>query len=95
MTPAEVNGRIKAFVEGQNRVLEGHDTLAWMIGSYVAQGYHNPKKYPKKPDMVKTKPRMTAPMEDDDIKAILTTFAQVHNVIEEGKNGGNAGRTTD
>jgi hypothetical protein len=84
MTPAEVKGRIKAH----ERAIEDVDVLAWLIGAYVAHGFHDPKHYPKKPNaVVQTKPKGT--MDDDDIKDALTVFAQAHNAAEKGKTHGN------
>jgi hypothetical protein len=84
MTPAEINGHIKAFSESQNRAMERLDTLAWMIGNYVAQGHHQPKKYPKKPDMVKIQ-KPIKEMDEAGIKDSLIAFAELHNAIEGGK----------
>jgi hypothetical protein len=89
MTPAEISGRLMAHTATLNSQLEGYDTLAWMIGSYVAQGYHQPKKYPKKPDMVKVKQK-TKPMDEESIRDTLIAFAEIHNEIEGAKHGGNA-----
>lgn len=86
MTPAEISGRLRAHRASENQRIEGYDTLAWMIGNYVAQGYHQPKKYPKKPDMVKAqgyKPAMD--MDDENIKTVLTAYAEMHNAVEGAK----------
>ncbi len=57
-----------------------------MIGSYVAQGYHQPKKYPKNPDMVKIQDiKPGKDMDDESIKTVLTAFAEIHNTIEGAK----------
>ena len=91
MTPAEINGRIKAYSEAQNRAMERIDALAWMVGSYTAQGYHQPKKYPKKPDMVKTKAKLLDEPEDEELmKDKLTAFASIHNTLEGGLDGSHA-----
>lgn len=88
MTPAEVKGRIKAHETARKQAMLDADALAWMIGSYVAHGFHDPKHYPKKPNMVvQEKPKGT--MDDDDIKDALTVFAQAHNAAEKGKTHGN------
>lgn len=84
MTPAEISGRLMAHTATLNSQLEGYDTLAWMIGSYVAQGYHQPKKYPKKPDMVKIQ-KPIKEMDEAGIKDSLIAFAELHNAIEGGK----------
>ena len=88
MTPAEVKGRIKAHETAQKQAMLDADALAWMIGTYVAHGFHDPKHYPKKPNMVE-KPLPKGTMDDDDIKDALTVFAQAHNAAEKGKTHGN------
>jgi hypothetical protein len=90
MTPAEVKGRIKAHEIAQKRAVEDADVLAWLIGSYVAHGFHDPKHYPKKPNVVaRAKPLPKGTMDDDDIKDALTVFAQTHNAAEKGKTHAN------
>lgn len=81
MTPKEINGRMTAFSANIKREIEHKDILAWMIGNYVACGYHNPKKYPKKPTMSK-EALPDKEMGEDDMKTVLTTFAEIHNTIE-------------
>ena len=90
MCPNEIKGRLNAFSKGIRRGFEGHDDLAWMIGSYVAHGFHDPKKYPKKPCMVKREIPLKG---NDDVKDALMMFADTHN--KGVANGGHAGRTTD
>ena len=89
MCPNEIKGRLKAFSVTQKVVLENYDILAWMIGSYVAHGHHDPKHYPRKPEMIKKEVKIKV-MDEESIKETLTTFATIHNSIEEGKNGSNA-----
>ena len=90
MTPAEVKGRIKAHETAQKRAAEDADVLAWLIGSYVAHGFHDPKHYPKKPNVVaQAKPLPKGTMDDDDIKDALTVFAKAHNAAERDKTHGN------
>ena len=90
MTPAEVKGRIKAHEIAQKRAIEDADMLAWMIGHYASFGFHDPKHYPKKPNMVvQAKPLPKGTMDDDDIKDALTVFAQTHNAAEKGKTHAN------
>lgn len=95
MTPAEVKGRIKAHEIAQKRAVEDADVLAWLIGSYVAHGFHDPRHYPKKPNAVtQTKPQPKSIMGDEDIKDALVVFAQAHNAAEKGKTH-DLRRTTD
>lgn len=90
MTPAEVKGRIKAREIAQKQATQDADALAWMIGSYVAHGFHDAKHYPKNPNMVvREKPLPKGTMDDDDIKDALTVFAQAHNAAEKGKTHAN------
>lgn len=94
MTPKEVNGRLRAFSAAQQQTMVLMDTLAWMIGQYSAQAYHAPKNYPKKPCTVKANaPRQAGePLDEDTMKSLLKTYAEIHNTIEEVNNR-DAGRT--
>jgi hypothetical protein len=88
MTPREIDGRMKAWSANVQRHREDMDDLAWMIGHYAAWGYHNPKQYPKKPNLiskVNIPDEDDEPMPDESMKAILTGFAEIHNAIEGGK----------
>ncbi len=51
-TPREVRWALKAFAAKKRRELELTDTLAWLIGQYVAIGVNAPKKYPNRPNIV-------------------------------------------
>jgi len=86
MCPKEIQGRLIAFSASIKRGLEGYDDLAFMVGSYVAHSFHDPKKYPKKPCMVKRDIRIVP--EQDDVKGTLMAFVETHNEVV--KNGGNA-----
>lgn len=81
MTPAEVNGRIRASGAERNTASENLDLLAWMIGHYSAKAYHEPNKYPKKQIFFehKAEPRE---MDEDSMKEILGAYAEIHNAIE-------------
>ena len=81
MTPAEVSGRLKAHAARQQTAMERMDMLAWMTGVYAAKGYHDPKKYPKRPNLIE-KPRATDAMDEDTMKTVLTAYAEIHNTIE-------------
>lgn len=86
MTPAEVNGRIRALGAERNSASEQLDLLAWMIGRYCAKGYHEPNKYPRKPEIIDTKqPIPSDEMDEDSMKTILTAYAEVHNTVEGAK----------
>jgi hypothetical protein len=83
MTPAEINGRIEAYSANRQRQIENMDALAWMQGAYNARGYHEPKKYPNKPEMAKNKINLPEEPEDEELmKDKLITFAGIHNTIE-------------
>jgi hypothetical protein len=84
MTPCEITGRLKAHAKAQREELERVDLTAWMIGSYVAQGYHQPKKYPKKPSMIEKEIKIETE-EPEIMKNKLMTFATIHNTIEGAK----------
>ena len=81
MTPREIKGRTKAYTQNLTQQAENIDLLAWAIGGYVAQGYHDPKHYPDKPRTTKTK-ISSQRMEDDSMKDVLTAYAEIHNTIE-------------
>lgn len=68
--------------------LDNLDVLAWMIGMYSARAYHDPKHYPKRANLVETKQSAQLAqydMEEDNMKTILTGYAEIHNTIEEAK----------
>lgn len=68
---------MKAYQAQAERALESNDTLAWMIGSYVARGFHDPRKYPRKPVFATKK--QTTTMTDSDMKNAMREFAERHN----------------
>ena len=83
MTPAEVNGRIRALGAERSAKNEQLDWLAWMTGRYAARGYHEPGKYPRKPEIIDTKQSIPSDEMDEDImKTILTAYAETHNTVE-------------
>lgn len=60
--------------------------MAWMVGLYTAKGVNDPKRYPKKPNLIRVeKPKPIIEMDDNGMQTILTAFAEVHNAIEERK----------
>lgn len=85
MTAREVKGRIKAYNAVLRREKENDDALAWMVGYYGMQGFHQPKKYPKNPSVIKHETAIDndlEPMDDEVMQTMLTSFAEVHNTIE-------------
>lgn len=82
MTPKEISGRMKAFHKNARHESEKIDVLAWMTGLYVARGYHDPEHYPTKPDFIKAEYKEPVEMEEETIKDVLTTFAEIHNAIK-------------
>ena len=63
------------------------DALAWMAGQYVGMAQNNPKKYPRQPQFYKPEVREKAVrgMGDDEMKTVLTAYAETHNIIEEAR----------
>lgn len=74
----------QAVIKQRNEAI---DLAAWMIGHYTSWAYHNPKKYPKKPNMTKQTHKPVDDMEEDDIKEIMSAYAEMHNAAE-GMRGG-------
>lgn len=66
---------------------EAIDLAAWMIGQYAGLAYHNPKKYPRKPNTAKQTIAPVDDMDEDDIKEIMSAYAEMHNAAE-GMRGG-------
>ena len=83
MTPAEVNGRIRALGAERSAKNEQLDLLAWMIGRYASKGYHEPGKYPRKPEIIDIKQSIPSDeMDEDSMKTILTAYAETNNPVE-------------
>lgn len=87
MTPREIEGRITARNKQQDETAMNYDFLAWAVGLYAGRSYHQPKKYPNKPDIIdkrKQRPDKTPPQEQGEqmIKDMLTVFAETHNAAE-------------
>lgn len=63
------------------------DALAWMAGQYVGMAQNNPKKYPRQPQFYKPEVREKAVrgMGDEEMKTVLTAYAETHNIIEEAR----------
>lgn len=87
MTPKQINGMIEAHGAQYRQIAEQNDLLAWMTGAYVGRAFNPKTDYPNKPDLiVKQYIGSEDVMEEDDMKSILTAFAETHNVIEGIKN---------
>ena len=89
MTPKEVQGRLIARAKQEEQRMsrmDNLDALAWMIGVYSARAYHDPNHYPKRANLVETKqsiqPGNEVSMDTENMKTILTGFAEIHNTIE-------------
>lgn len=72
MTPVEIEWALAALAARQRRALEQADLLAWLTGRYVAFAAHAPKRYPRRPDGVRTENR---PMSDAEMKRVLMNLA--------------------
>lgn len=88
MEPVEINGRLSAHTANRKRHEKELDLLAWMIGDYTARGYHEPKKYPRSPNKIKDTAPM-ADMEEEDLKTVLSAYAELHNETVRGDLSGN------
>lgn len=99
MTPAEITGRLMANIHNRNKHNRDLDWLAWASGLYMGKAYHEPKKFPKRPDLFKEQSaaapkKSEEPVEEEAIKDMLIMYAEMHNTSEEVKtNGSNARRT--
>ena len=92
MTPAEVKGRLKARERAYKRNLEDMDALAWMIGHYAAFGYHDPKHYPCKANIVaKDASEPPKTMSESEIQDALTVFVLANNAAAKEKTHDNRG----
>jgi len=87
MTPKEMQGRMAAHTKQQEQRMAQLDALAWMTGQYVGTAQHNPKKYPRQPQFYKPEVREKAVrgMGDEEMKTVLTAYAETHNIIEEAR----------
>ena len=87
MTPKEMQGRMAAHTKQQEQRMAQLDALAWMTGQYVGTAQNNPKKYPRQPQFYKPEVREKAvrSMGDEEMKTVLTAYADTHNIIEEAR----------
>ena len=76
-----------AHTKQQEQRMAQLDALAWMAGQYVGMAQNNPKKYPRQPQFYKPEVREKAVrgMGDEEMKTVLTAYAETHNIIEEAR----------
>lgn len=61
LSPREIEWRFRALAQRRRMQGENIDLLAFLVGRYVALGFHAPKKYPRKPNSLAYPPKeMTA-----------------------------------
>ena len=63
MTPRELMARIERLARRREDELRSLDTLAWLVGQYVAVALKAPGRYPAKPDRVRTRAQGDAAMQ--------------------------------
>lgn len=73
LTPVEIEWKLAAFAACEQRRLERMDEAAWLVGRYVAIGLNAPRRYPRRPDAVKRRPRT---MSDDEMKRVFAGLAE-------------------
>lgn len=85
MTPAEINGRMRAHSAYLEQAAERDNTIAWLTGKYAAYAHHAPKKYPMKPWLLKEE--QPKAMTETDMKDTMRAFmAKQREVSEVGDN---------
>ena len=70
-----MNGRTRAYTKRLSMDMDSISVLAWLTGNYNAHAYHDPKHYPKKPEVSKPPKKMS----EKAIKNTLIAFAEIHN----------------
>lgn len=81
---------MKAHMNNVRREAEQLDLLAWLIGSYAAHAYHEPKKYPTRPRYIRADTENNK-MSDDEMKRFMQKLSTDQKDVK--KNGSDAGRT--
>ncbi|MGI6239178.1 MAG: hypothetical protein ACOYI5_06080 [Christensenellales bacterium] len=71
LTPAELSLRYEAAREGALERLKLLDTLAWLIGQYVAMAMNAPRKYPAQPNRVRR-----AAATDEEMRRVMEGIAR-------------------
>lgn len=81
MCPREIKGRINAYHAGKAERIENMDKLSWMIGLYSGKAYHDPKNYPRNPEIIKKASvyKEAPEMDEQDLKDRLLIFAEINN----------------
>lgn len=70
MTPDEIRLLFDAAREAEARKLRLLDTLAWLMGQYVAVALNAPRRYPARPNRVRTKATT-----DEGMRRVMQTMA--------------------
>lgn len=69
---ADAEHVLTAFAASRRAAMERDDRAAWMTGYYCAIAQHAPRKYPRRPRLIRNAP---APMTEAQMKRALMTFA--------------------
>lgn len=72
LTPAEIELEMRAFSAREQRRWERLDAAAWLAARYATIGWHAPKRFPKRPEGVKRKPKA---MKDAAMKDVFVQLA--------------------
>ncbi len=73
MTPNEIRAEFDAIESARARRLEEMDLLAWLIGRYVSIGVNAPKRYPRRPNAIRTS---RAPMSDAEMRRAFERLSE-------------------
>lgn len=74
-TPSEAELLLTSFAADRRGRLERIDLTAWLIGRYAALGWHNPRRYPRRPEAIRP---ANPEMSDAEMKDALLEFAKGH-----------------
>jgi hypothetical protein len=74
-TPATALSVYKAYIDRVYDEVDKTEILAWKVGYNVALGFHSPKKYPQKPNLVSR--------DDDNDEPALSYEEQVARLFGE------------
>lgn len=81
LSPDELRLRFDAAREAEARKLRLLDTLSWLMGQYVAVALNAPRRYPPRPNRVRTRAAT-----DEEMKRVLRTMAtRANNYASEGQ----------
>ena len=70
LSPDELRLRFDAAREAEARKLRLLDTLSWLMGQYVAVALNAPRRYPPRPNRVRTRAAT-----DEEMKRVLRMMA--------------------